>query len=78
MLVNIREAKAKLSALLKKAQAGEDVVIARAGKPVARLLPITLAPSLRRRVRFGGLKASRLKLSPDFHAPSNDRDLLGA
>lgn len=78
MLVNIHEAKAKLSALLEKAQAGEEVVIARAGKPVARLLPIAPASGSRSGVRFGGLKASRLKLAPDFHAPSSDSDLLDA
>jgi prevent-host-death family protein len=38
--VNIAEAKAKLSALLDQALAGEDVVIARAGNPLARLVPI--------------------------------------
>ena len=44
MLVNIHEAKATLSALLEKAQAGEDVVIARAGRPIARLMPIAPHP----------------------------------
>jgi prevent-host-death family protein len=76
MLVNIYEAKSKLSALLDKAQAGEEVVIARAGKPVARLTPIAPAAGSRSGVRFGGLKAQRLKLSADFHAPSSDDDLL--
>ena len=38
--VNIAEAKAKLSALLDRALAGEEIVIARAGKPLARLVPI--------------------------------------
>jgi prevent-host-death family protein len=78
MLVNIYEAKARLSALLEKAQAGEEVVIARAGKPIARLTPIAPAPSTRSGVRFGGLSAARLKLAADFHAPLRDDDLLGA
>ena len=39
MQVNIYEAKTRLSALLDKAHAGEEIVIARAGKPVARLCP---------------------------------------
>lgn len=78
MLVNIYQAKAKLSALLEKAQAGEEVVIARAGKPIARLTPIAPAPGSRSGVRFGGLKTARLKLAPDFHAPMGDDDLLGA
>ena len=38
--VNIAEAKAKLSALLNRAIAGEEIVIARAGKPLARLVPV--------------------------------------
>ena len=38
--VNIAEAKAKLSSLLDQALAGEEVVIARAGKPLARLSPV--------------------------------------
>src|SRR6266487_2967700 len=38
--INIAEAKAKLSSLLDRALAGEEVVIARAGKPLARLAPV--------------------------------------
>jgi prevent-host-death family protein len=37
---NIAEAKAKLSSLLDRALGGEEIVIARAGKPLARLVPI--------------------------------------
>lgn len=40
MQVNILEAKNRLSELLKSAQAGEDVVIANRGQPVARLVPV--------------------------------------
>lgn len=76
MLINIYEAKARLSALLDKAQAGEEIVIARAGKPLARLTPIAPLAGSRSGVRFGGIKASRLRLTDDFHAPSSDDDLL--
>ena len=38
--INIAEAKAKLSSLLDRALAGEEIVIARAGKPLARLVPV--------------------------------------
>jgi len=38
--VKIAEAKAKLSSLLDQALAGEEVIIARAGKPLARLVPV--------------------------------------
>ena len=44
MQVNILEAKNRLSQLVKAAQAGEDVVIANRGEPVARLVPIGPAP----------------------------------
>ena len=78
MVVNIYEAKAKLSALIEKAQAGEEVVIARAGKPVARLAPIGARSATRSGVRFGGLAPKKLKLAADFHAPLTDDDLLGS
>jgi len=43
--VNVAEAKAKLSELLDRALAGEEIVIARAGKPLARLVPVdNMAP----------------------------------
>jgi prevent-host-death family protein len=77
VLVNVYEAKTRLSALLAKVQAGEEIVIARAGKPIARLMPIAPAPGTRSGVRFGGLKAAKLKLAADFHAPLTDDDLLG-
>lgn len=77
MQVNIYEAKTHLSALLERAERGEEVVIARAGKPIARLVPIAPARGSCSGVRFGGLRASRLKLAPDFHVPMTDDDLLG-
>jgi prevent-host-death family protein len=39
--VNVHEAKTHLSRLLEAVERGEDVVIARAGKPIARLVPAT-------------------------------------
>ena len=38
--INVAEAKAKLSELLDRAIAGEDIVIARAGRPIAKLVPL--------------------------------------
>ena len=38
--INVAEAKAKLSSLLDRVLAGEEIVIARAGKPLARLVPV--------------------------------------
>jgi len=42
--VNVHHAKAKLSELLDRVLAGEEIVIAKAGRPVARLVPITDDP----------------------------------
>jgi len=41
--LNVAEAKARLSELIERAEAGEEVVIARAGKPVVRLTPVAPA-----------------------------------
>ena len=62
MRVNIHEAKTHLSRLIEQVAAGEDVVIARAGKPVARLVPYSEDPSPR---RPGGWKG-RVWIAEDF------------
>jgi prevent-host-death family protein len=77
MQINIYEAKAKLSSLLDRVASGEEVVIARAGKPVARLVPLEGGGSTNG-VRLGGLKAELADLPAQFHAPMTDTDLLGA
>ena len=46
MKVNVLEAKNRLSELIRSAQAGEDVIIANRGEPVARLLPISKEDSV--------------------------------
>ena len=63
--VNIHVAKTQLSKLVDRAAAGSEIVIAKAGKPVARLVP--LAPVGRIR-RLGALKG-RLAIPDDFDAP---------
>ncbi|MCB7135146.1 type II toxin-antitoxin system Phd/YefM family antitoxin [Cellulosimicrobium marinum] len=50
--VNVHEAKTHLSRLLADVEAGEEIVIARAGKPVARLTPTGDAPPSTRRLGF--------------------------
>lgn len=45
--VNVQEAKTRLSDLLLRSERGEDIVIARAGRPVARLVPVEEAPPRR-------------------------------
>jgi prevent-host-death family protein len=64
-VVNIYDAKTQLSKLIEEAAAGNDVVIARGGKPVARL---TRLGSSKRKLKFGVLKG-KIKVSADFDAP---------
>ncbi|CAN5815998.1 type II toxin-antitoxin system Phd/YefM family antitoxin [soil metagenome] len=66
-MVNVHEAKTNLSELLRRVERGEEVVIARAGKPVARLVPHT-APGPRRPGRWAG----RVWMSEDFDATPDD------
>jgi prevent-host-death family protein len=66
--MNVAEAKAKLSELIARAEAGEEVVIARDGKPVVSLKPTSLAG--KRRVlgawaHYGPLTDPDLFLRPD-------------
>jgi prevent-host-death family protein len=61
MQVNVHEAKTHLSRLLERVEAGEEVVIARAGKPVARLVPATQP-----RPRVPGSLAGQIVIHPDF------------
>ena len=70
-VVNIHAAKTHLSRLVDQAAAGEEIVIARAGRPVARLVP--LLPAKPKRVL--GLLAGTLVIPDDFDRPLPD-DLL--
>jgi prevent-host-death family protein len=69
--VNIHAAKTQLSRLLAAAAAGEEIIIARAGRPLARLVP--LAPATGRRQL--GVLAGRLSVPADFDAPLPDAEL---
>lgn len=63
--INIHEAKTQLSKLIELAQAGEEFVIAKSGKPVARLIPI----GKEKRKRKLGLLDGKIKVPDDFNAP---------
>ncbi len=65
MAVNIHEAKTQFSKLLKRVQLGEEIVISKAGKPIARLVPFP-APAL---VRKPGTAKGMITMSADFDAP---------
>ena len=59
--MNIHDAKTNLSRLIEEVEAGEEVVIARAGTPVARLVPVQAGKG----VRLGALKG-KLEIPADF------------
>jgi prevent-host-death family protein len=63
--VNMHEAKTHLSRLVEEAAAGKEIVIAKAGKPIAKLVPIEsdLGPR-----RLGSLRG-KIWLADDFDAP---------
>lgn len=71
LVVNIHEAKTQLSRLLERALLGEEVVIAKAGRPIARLTPIEPAHAPRK----PGSAKGRIHIAPDFDDPLPD-DLL--
>lgn len=62
LITNIPEAKAQLSSLIEKVRAGEDVIIGKAGKPVARLTKCEIK-EIRRKP--GALKG-KIKIAEDF------------
>jgi prevent-host-death family protein len=71
--VNTHEAKTHLSRLLQRVAAGEEIVISRAGKPLARLVPFR-KPN---RNRTLGEDKGRFHVPEDFNAPLPD-DLVEA
>lgn len=71
--VNIYEAKTRLSELVERAASGEEIIIARAGKPRARLVPMPNAGALR---EPGGWEEG-VWVADDFDAPL-PADILSA
>jgi prevent-host-death family protein len=73
--INIHAAKTQLSRLVDQAAAGEEIIIAKAGKPIARLTSLGAKAELPK--RRAGLLAGKLVIPDDFDAPLPD-DLLDA
>ena len=72
-VVTIHRAKTSLSRLIKKASAGEEVIIARGSKPVARLDPVGEVKGKR---QPGSLKG-KLQVGPEFFEPLPQSELSG-
>ncbi|MCE2726481.1 MAG: type II toxin-antitoxin system Phd/YefM family antitoxin [Planctomycetaceae bacterium] len=68
-VVNIHEAKTHLSRLIDQVAAGREIIIAKAGRRVARLVPLDVGA---RPKKLGGLKG-RIVVPDDFNAPLDDR-----
>jgi prevent-host-death family protein len=61
-MTNIHEAKTHFSRLVERAAAGEEIIIGKAGKPIARLVPYKEAPPQR---KPGSMKG-KIRIAPDF------------
>jgi prevent-host-death family protein len=73
--VSIDEAQEKLPDLVAQALAGNEVIITEHGKPVARLVPVPIAPPKKKRV--AGLNRGTIWTSEDFDQPLPDEFWLG-
>lgn len=70
-IVNVHEAKTNLSRLLLRVMNGEEIIIAKAGKPIAVLSPVSEAPIR----RTPGNDAGQVILKPNFDAPLPEFDV---
>jgi prevent-host-death family protein len=71
MQVNIHEAKTHLSRLVEQAAAGEEVVIAKAGTPVAKLVPY----KDERKPRRPGFLRGEIWMAPDWDSPEVNEEI---
>jgi prevent-host-death family protein len=69
VVVNVHEAKTHLSRLLEQAHGGEEIIVAKAGKPYARLMPLATEAPAR---RPGGLEGT---VGDEFFEPLPDSEL---
>jgi len=76
MEVSIYEAKTHLSKLIEAAERGEEIIVARRNKPVAKIIPACI----QRSTRIGGLADRHLKMGKSFDNPTKSEalgDLFG-
>lgn len=69
IIVNVHEAKTHLSRLLEQAHHGEEIIVAKAGKPYARLVALLPEPARRQPGRLEG------RVGPEFFEPLDDAEL---
>ncbi|MEU4191449.1 type II toxin-antitoxin system prevent-host-death family antitoxin [Kribbella sp. NPDC026611] len=71
LMYNIHEAKTQLSRIVERVEHGETVIISRAGRPVAKVVPLT---EVRRRSGRGSL-AGRISYSEDWDSPEVNQEI---
>lgn len=71
--INIHDAKTHFSKLIEAVAQGEEIIIARAGKPAARLVPMAPATI----ARTPGALKGQIRIADDFDAPLPDDVLAG-
>lgn len=64
-IFNIHEAKTHFSKIITQVEIGEEIIIAKAGKPVAKLIPIREKP----KSRISGTAKAKITLTEDFESP---------
>lgn len=72
---NIHEAKTTLSKLIERALAGEEVIIAKAGKPLVHLTPVKPAAEPGRKRGILGAMKGEFQLQPGWDAPDLDKEI---
>ncbi len=70
-VVNIHAAKTHLSRLIERVEAGEEITLARAGRPVARLVPYVRRTQPRRL----GIWKGKIWIAPDFDSPEVNAEI---
>lgn len=71
-IYNLYEARTSLSALVDRAAGGEEIIIAKAGKPLAKLVPFSPAA----KPRMPGAWKGKVRIEPDFDEPLPD-EIIG-
>ncbi len=71
-IVNLKEARTNFSRLLKRVERGEHVIIARAGTPIAKIVPLDFPKTL----RIPGQDEGQVMISPDFDDELPEEELI--
>jgi len=76
MAYTVHQAKTNFSRLLKEAEAGEEVIVMRGSTPVAKVVPIAVAPAPKQPFRLMGAYRGQLRWDEDAFDPMTDEELV--